>query len=126
MSLFTDEQFEKLYMNGLSHRADHIPVAYLVHLELKYQWLITEISKNNPNIAYGLFYINKEKPKVGEIDLSFIDQLNNVDNGVFNYPAFQPVDTLAVYKGVAEERGFIVAMEEYSGALFEKYRKLIY
>lgn len=126
MGLFTDEQLKQLYQNGQHHGSDHIPVAYLVQPELRYQWLVTELYHDRPNVAYGLFFLNEGKPNFGEFDLTLIEELNSTENVVFNNPAFQPSDTLAVFKLVSEERGFIVSREEYNGAIFEKYRKLIY
>ena len=79
MQLMTDEQRELLLANGRRTAAgesiDPPPVVKLFTPDANATWLLTELSPNDPDIAFGLCDLGLGFPEIGYVSLSEIQQL---------------------------------------------------
>lgn len=79
MQLFTDEQRERLLANGRRAAAgeniDPPPVVKLFTPDAGATWLLTELSPNEPDIAFGLCDLGLGFPEVGYVSVAGLGQL---------------------------------------------------
>jgi len=79
MQLFTDEQRERLLDNGrrtaAGERLDPEPVVKLFTPDASATWLLTELSPNDPDIAFGLCDLGLGFPEIGYVSVTEIRML---------------------------------------------------
>lgn len=79
MQLMTDEQREQLLANGRltasGQTIDPLPVVKLFTPDGSATWLLTELTPNDPDIAFGLCDLGMGFPELGYVSLTEIRQL---------------------------------------------------
>lgn len=79
MQLLTDEQRERLLANGRRSAAgeeiDPQPVVKLFTPDANAIWLLTELSPNEPDIAFGLCDLGLGFPEIGYVSLTEVRML---------------------------------------------------
>jgi hypothetical protein len=111
MSLFTDTQLKQLIENGRNTDKDHPPVARLHILFNRCQWLISELSPEEPNIAFGLCDLGQGFPELGYVDLNELLALD-VPFGILNDVFFEGKHPMSVYADAAREMSEITTEDE--------------
>jgi len=84
-SFLTQEDYDRLPANGkeqamLSEREewkDHVPVVLLSLPETGCRWLLTEVSPDDPEIAFGLCDLGLGFPEQGSVSLVELETLQN-------------------------------------------------
>jgi hypothetical protein len=69
IKLLTKKNYQKLCRNGKNSGADHIPVVKLFMPDGAGTWLISELSENNNNYAFGLCDLGLGFPELGSVYL---------------------------------------------------------
>ncbi|TWT20318.1 DUF2958 domain-containing protein [Luteimonas marina] len=114
MQLMTDEQRERLLANGRQTAAgqtiDPSPVVKLFTPDANATWLLTELSPNDPDIAFGLCDLGLGFPEIGYVSLTEIRQLR----GKLGLPVerdlgFVAKHPISVYARQARIAGWIAA-----------------
>ncbi|OSZ82083.1 hypothetical protein CAP35_02090 [Chitinophagaceae bacterium IBVUCB1] len=115
MTLFTEQQYQKLLENGKPENRDkdHPPI---IHLHLPYtkcEWLISELDPENPNIAFGLCDLGMGFPELGSVDL---EELQSIKVGPFGFsvlsnPFFVGTYPMSIYAEAAKLEGQITRDE---------------
>ena len=117
MKLLTEEQRSKLLENGRAQRQarasdqfiDFEPVVKLFTPADDAAWLLTELSPNDPNIAFGLCDLGVGFPEIGYVSLSELEALR----GPFGLPVerdlhFKATKPLSAYAREAHAEGRII------------------
>jgi hypothetical protein len=119
VELLTEEQRSQLLENGRAQRQarargqDHFidfePVVRLFTPADDAVWLLTELSPNDPDVAFGLCDLGVGFPEIGYVSLSELEALR----GPFGLPVerdlhFQAKKTLSEYAKEAYANGCIV------------------
>ena len=112
MTLLTEELREQLLANGRASARkenDHFPVAKLFTPDAQATWLLSELSPNEPDIAFGLCDLGLGFPELGYVRLSEIEALR----GPLGLPVerdlyFTATKTLTAYAEDARSHGRIV------------------
>ena len=103
MQLITDEQRRQLLANGRLTAAgqtiDPPPVVKLFTPDANATWLLTELSPNDPDIAFGLCDLGLGFPELGYVSLTEIRQLRGgiglpVERDLY-FVAQHPISTYA-------------------------------
>ena len=119
MKLLTSDMRKKLLRNGHLHQQcdeagkpepDFVPVVKLFTPDAGCTWLLTEIDRDNPDIAFGLCDLGMGYPELGSVSLSELDSLR----GRLNLPIerdlyFIATKTLSAYADEARAHGAISA-----------------
>lgn len=118
--LFTNQQYDKLTINGMLHKEDHdaVPCVYL--LGKRNTYLISEICADRPGYAFGLYY-ELGKPTLGYINLESLYKYHENVDFLFNDNVYETNYRISVFKKVADELGRIVPSEELLEDIFDKY-----
>ena len=114
MELITPALRERLLANGaIGDKADHFPVVKLFDPCSAATWLITEISPEDPVIAFGLADLGLGHPEIGYISLEEIQAYRGRLNlGIERDLYFVARFPLSVYADAARSRGRIVEAAE--------------
>lgn len=129
----------KLLENGseANHAKDHFPLLHITLMGTHFNWLITELKPESPNIAYGIF--NDETGfHEGEINLDLLSNKVGPDcNGkgysfIFTKEElaapipcqqifFEAQCPLSVYRAMAEEFGCIITGEKDNWEIWRRH-----
>ena len=116
MTLFTEQQYQKLIENGKPENRDkdHAPIAHLTFPGTACEWLVSELDPEDVHIAFGLCDLGQGFPELGYIDL---DELQRIKIGifgftVFNNPLFVPKYKMSVYAEAARNASQITRDEQ--------------
>lgn len=114
MTLFTEEQRERLLANGRetaeTGEKDHFPVVKLFTPDAGATWLLTELDPCEPDIAFGLCDLGLGFPELGCVRVSELEHLR----GVLGMPVerdrhFEATKPISAYAGDATRAGSIQA-----------------
>ena len=118
MQLFTAEQRARLLANGQSNltrrnsglrEEDFKPVVKLFTPDADCTWLLTEISPEDPDIAFGLCDLGVGFPELGNVSLTELSEVRGWSNlSVERDLYFEPTKTLAAYADEARDAGRIL------------------
>lgn len=116
MQLFTEEILAKLKANGehqarvagSNHEIDFFPVVKIFNPYGSGRWLLTEISPDDPDIAFGLCDLGLNCPELGYVS---IKELLSIDMGyglkLERDESFTGAKPISVYARDASVNGFI-------------------
>lgn len=118
MSLFSQAEIIQLIRNGQPGESgkDHIPVAKLFLPGTGSIWLLSEIDKDEPTRAMGLFDNGRGLIKYGPLDLNIVKHLLNDGHPIMRDSYFVGKYPLSVYANVAFALRFITEVD----AILEK------
>ena len=114
MKLITQEQKNQMLKNGMQTQHDHIgnhwPVVKLFMPDGAATWLLSELSPDDPDVAFGLCDLGLGFPELGYVRLSEIARVR----GTWGLPVerdrhFEAKKSLLEYSKDAREAGMIIA-----------------
>jgi hypothetical protein len=110
--LITDEQRAQLLDNGAAaargEQRDPLPVVKLYTLDAHATWLLTELSPDDGDTAYGLIDLGMGAPELGHVRLSVLEGIRGPQNlAVASEPHFMPRRRLSEYVRLAQADGSI-------------------
>ena len=116
MQLLTKEIKEQLLQNGkrqdevrgTDEEIDFVPVVKLFTPWASATWLLTELSSEDPDIAFGLCDLGMGFPELGSVSLDELASVRKFGLGVERDLHFKPNHTLLEYAEAAWEAGHIV------------------
>jgi hypothetical protein len=123
MTLFTEQQYQKLIENGRNRDQDHAPVVRLHILFTGCQWLISELDPETPNIAFGLCDLGMGSPELGYVDLEEVKAIKNVPFSVMRDVFFEGTYPMSVYCCAARIDSHITTEEHQLKQCSNKLKK---
>ena len=110
--LITDEHRAQLQDNGAAaargERRDPFPVVKLFTLDAHATWLLTELSPDDGDTAFGLIDLGIGTPELGRVRLSMLESIRGPENlAVVRDPHFTPRRRLSEYVLLAQADGSI-------------------
>jgi hypothetical protein len=105
MELITEDERRQLVKNfhkrtsgKITDPMDFIPVVHAVTADGKKSWMITELSDQDSDAAYGLFADYNVAVNIGPISLrQMVQTIDETGIGVFKVHPFNPPYKLAIY-----------------------------
>jgi len=110
--LITDEHRVQLLDNGAAagrgEQRDPFPVVKLYTLDAHATWLLTELSPDDGDTAFGLIDLGIGTPELGHVRLSVLEGIRGPQNlAVARDPHFTPQRRLSEYVRLAQADGSI-------------------
>ncbi|HZV66984.1 MAG TPA: DUF2958 domain-containing protein [Telluria sp.] len=110
--LITDDHRVQLLDNGAAaargEKCDPLPVVKLLTLDAHATWLLTELSPDDNDTAFGLIDLGIGAPELGDVRLSVLESIRGPQNlAVIRDLHFTPKRQLSEYARLAQADGSI-------------------
>ncbi len=126
MTLIPEHLVGRLLENGaeISDNDDHIPLLGLINPETGEIWLVSELSPEEPDCAFGLFHLKSDRPRMGYFALPHIRHAETPPGlCIRRNPTFSADLPLSVYARAARNAGRIVTDQSSLETAAEELRK---
>jgi hypothetical protein len=112
MTIFTEEQYKQLILQGGTPDKDHMPVAWIHILFNRCQWLISELNPEERHIAFGLCDLGQGFPELGYVDLNELLAAVDIPAMICNDTGFKSKYPMSVYAAAAREMSEITINDD--------------
>lgn len=122
LNLFTPGQIEQLFINSDTKACapDHYPVAIFMSREHDYQWMVSELRRDTPDIAYGIQDLGNGNIQLQEFNIREIVDETFAKFGKFDsdilipdFGKFNAEHSISTYYEMSKEAGELTTENLY-------------